>query len=227
MTMTDRWVVWAVRGALAAGAFVAVIGLLHLPVGRSALRWVTGGCPIGMDIQLDPAARDAARTVALRSVQGDALAAARPALGFALERTTREDVAAWAQAHQLACAGDGPRMRCADVPAALWGGPADADVVLLQFDARDALISATATVSALTPAAAAAALRQLTADVVAQVGPPTSTHGGADAASLAAGGLSQSSSEFRFADYRAQLVATQVSGGRVSLRSVFQAIPRT
>lgn len=225
--MTDRrWVVWAVRGALAMGTFVGVIGLLHLPVGRAALRWLTGGCPIGMDIQLDPGAREAARAAALGPVRGTTAAAARPALGFALERTTRADVAAWSQTNHLACEGDGPLLRCADVPAALWGGPMDADVVLLQFDAHDALVSATATASAMTPDAAASALRQLTSDVVAAVGPPTSTHGEADAAWLAAGGLSQASSEFRFADYRAQLVATQVSGGRVSLRSVFQAIPQ-
>ena len=90
---------WTIRlgGGLAAATLG--IGLLHLPAARPLLARL-GACPVG---RASASEIEEARRIALRSLHGDTDAPARPALGFELERTTLDDVHAWARARAIAC----------------------------------------------------------------------------------------------------------------------------
>jgi hypothetical protein len=82
-----------------AAAFVAtlVVGLLHLPFAKPLLASLSGrggGCPMGWERAetLTPAQVESRRAKMLATTRGGAKAAGRPALGFALEGTTRGEI---------------------------------------------------------------------------------------------------------------------------------------
>jgi hypothetical protein len=85
-----RWTV-GLAGALAAATLG--VGALHLPAARPLLALI-GACPVG---RASASEIEDARRIALRSLRGDTRAPARPALSFELERTTLDDVRAWAR----------------------------------------------------------------------------------------------------------------------------------
>lgn len=217
----------AVRFALGGGAIsaalVGLIGLAHLPIAAPLLGlWTGGGCPVGLDHPLTPAARDAARSTAMDAVRGQGAAGERPALGFALDVTSRVEATAWAAAHGVACTDARELKQCGPVPAnAIPDGPRD--TLVFEFDAADALVSVTA--GRRVPAAEAVDLFvALQAGVAERAGPATLQRGEPTAEWLDRGPLTQLSSEFRFADYRAQLTATNLGPGRIAVREVYQAL---
>jgi hypothetical protein len=208
--------------AAGAVAFVGLVGLAHLPAARPLLRICAGGaCPVGADAPADPAVIDQARASTLPALRGETAAASRPAAGFRLDEDDAASVAAWAVQHKLSCAKEGALTTCGPVPAGLLPEGRAHDTISFQFDANDKLVTVMARVNALPAEEAAATVQARTAVLEAAVGPAYSARG--DAASLSKP-LSQVSAEFRFTDYRAQLTATHVGGGRIAYREVFQSL---
>lgn len=206
-----------VRGGVALlGVALAAMIAMHLPPirGYLAARGHTGGgmCPAGFGPQTAAgAAAQRARRVALR---GSAPARSRPALGFALDQTTAADVARWAAQHGVACTRQhgGTLVQCRDVPGALVPDAGDhaLAVVWFQLDGRGTL-SAIRTMRrdrAAAPVAAMFATAQRT--LTAQVGAPARRDGSAAPEELSQGALRQASIEYRFADYRAVVRATNM-----------------
>ncbi len=102
----------------------AVIGFAHTKPGRPILKLLgmgksAGGCPFGYDKPATAEARDKARLHFAKVHRGATRAADRPALGFALDTTSRADVVAWSAAHGVACApGKTADLACSEVAAA-------------------------------------------------------------------------------------------------------------
>jgi hypothetical protein len=210
------------RGIVGLGGVVALIGALHLPAGRALLRQV-GGCPVGTPLAAADA--DQARAVAWSTVRGVGAAPARPALGFALGETTRDGVRAWADQAGAACVDEGASLRCAALPAGLWGDAGPGDELRAGFDGAGALVSVVVSLSGRTPEAASAAWSRLADGLDAQLGAKAARRGDGTAAGLARGGMAQAVAEARFEDFRASVTATQLGAGRVTVRAVYQLLP--
>ena len=104
--------------------FTVVVGFAHTRAGRPLLAFMAfgkakgGACPLGYDVAQTPAQKESSRRAFAASHGAAERAAARPALGFDLDRTTRADVRAWASAHGIACkeGRTGPDLDCAGRP---------------------------------------------------------------------------------------------------------------
>lgn len=222
-----RWILGVVIGLpiLAIG----IIGFAHTKAGRPLLAYIPGmgKCPMGFGAKLSPEQRDAALRTSLAPFKGSEKAAARPALGFHLDTTTRSEVASWASDHGVACAPDrsGTQLKCKSVPReALSGAAYDADDMIFGFDSHDRLISVRAATEKLVPEDAVATVVAAENEVGAAAGPATSTSGARDASSLRLP-LGRASSSFRYADYRAEISATNVGQSRVRVIEQYQSIP--
>jgi hypothetical protein len=198
-----------------AAAFTAVMGYAHTKAGRPllvALRPVMsvmgGKCPFGYDIKATPEQKDAARIAFSRSHHGKETTAARPALGFKLDETTKGEVLAWAKQQGVACTEPkvGYDVECRNVPdrllpegvrgasvSSLWltfGGQGTlTSVVAVRNDPRAEVISHTFT--------------RIKDDLAAEAGAPSKTEGSGAAAELSSGLLVQSTAEYRFKNYYA------------------------
>lgn len=203
--------------------FVGGVGFLHLPVARPLLVWLLGACPFGFGTHLTVEQLDAARSDALVHVRGEAPAASRPALGFALDATTRSEVGAWATAHGLTCADDAPQLRCGGGGAELFGGSHPVDRVVFTFDAAGRVVAVEGN-SDLDAAGAAERQRALTAELTTAAGPPTAQVGTPEAAWLAEAKLRAASSEFRFSDYRATVSVSHTIRDTYVVRETYQSL---
>lgn len=206
----------------AALLFTGVVGLLHLPGAKPLLLTLLGRCPIGFDVAITEDARDAARATTAATVRGDAPALSRPALGFALDTAARADVLAWAELHGVTCAPEKANLKCVDAPATALGGRAR-DHITFVFDGRDRLTAVDA-VAFVTVDEAAALQQAVTAELAAATGPAHKSIGQPDASYLSAATLRTASTEFRFADYRAQVIALNLGKDRFSLRESYQSL---
>ena len=133
--------------------------------------------------------------------------------------------AQWASAHALACRPDGPlTLTCKDVPAGALPAPHDARAssVSLRWDPSGKLVAAVTTRAGITAEEAVEMQTAITHDVTRAAGKPAIEIGEPTAAYLAAS-LRQVRSEYRFSDYRAEVLATRV-GGDVILSEEYQAI---
>lgn len=215
------------RLALIAGTTIVLatggIGFLHTPAGRPILRAFLPTCPVGFGKDLTVAERDAAHAAALSTVRGDTPAASRPALGFALDTTSRADVDAWVAAHGVTCTEKGRTRRCPGVAAGTFGDRPEGEVSF-QLDAHDRLVAVTWEVTGL--GAVDSLALQRAAETSAKVaGEPVTTRGELDPDWLLEKKLRQRAVEYRFTDYRAQLITTHLANGRVKVREVYQSIP--
>lgn len=207
---------------LVATASVAtgLIGFAHTSAGKPLLRYLTGSCPIGEP--LEDAQLDAARLTAVAPLRGATPAAARPALVFELDRSTQADVVAWAAQHGVACHEERMGLRCVDVPA----GAADAapfDEVLVRFDQSGRLVSIVASFSTQDVEAAVQRWTALSARVEQQAGAATARRGEATPTWLRKNTLGQAAASFHYADYLADITATNLGHGRMSVRATFQS----
>lgn len=214
----------------------AVIGFAHTRPGRPVLAWLgkttgfgvkSGGCPLGYDRAATPEQREVARVSFAASHGGTERAAGRPALGFTLDRTTRDDVAAWARAHRVACAqGKGPAdLSCEAVPDGLLPEAfrgVGAETVWFTFGAADHLVSVIAIAHSDTPDRIGATFASVARDLDRETGAPALTSG--SPASLASGLLYQASAEYRFRDYYAVARATNVGNG-YALTEEYRSLP--
>jgi hypothetical protein len=225
-----KW--WALGIATAACGIVAA---LHLPCGRSLLA-ATGGCPVGKDGKPVSAERlEEFRVQAAKASlkgQGRAAAAARPAYGFTLDQSTKADVVAWATASAYDCKEElgGAALRCEGVgqrEAAKPGGVRDAYFRFDRADSRGTIVGIDLMHEGATPERAAELLASLSAAVAREAGPPTAVRGEASAAHLGQGDMSRAATEFRFADYAADISATNFGDQGIVVRQQYRSVPNS
>jgi hypothetical protein len=164
-------------------------------------------------------------------MRGETRAGARPALIFALDRSTRDDVAAWAGAHHVRCNDELARtaMRCVDVDPRSVGGTAGSSIddLFFRFDPRGVLVAVDAMHAGASPDDA---LRQV-ADVEARLARDLGTaasgtvHGERSATYVGGAAMSQVSIEYRFRDYAADVSATNFGSRGIIVREQYRAIP--
>lgn len=228
-----RWKRLLAGTIAATGLFVGLIGFAHTEPGRplrpalvvlnkamGAKPQAKGGaCPLGYDQNGSPADVEAARQRSVAQFKGAAPSQRRPALGFSLGETTRQQVDAWITEHHLTCgARQGPtRVTCTGVPdSALPEGYRGLaiDELYLQYNPQDRLVSVGTVRSAQTPEPVSRAHGAVVAELTRQLGGPSSTAGQPETTYLAGGALRQARAEFRFSDYYATSSATNVGRGR-------------
>jgi hypothetical protein len=227
MARSSRLLRWVASTAVVLMGGTAVIGFAHTPMGKPLLAWTrpllraTGqSCPLGFDATATPAQREEARFMfSLRHAHPDGLLAkSRPALGFTLDVTTREEVAAWATSRGLNCAKPrtGPDFECtgvdaAQLPEAYRGSNVDA--LWFNFGLHGELISLTAVRRDSSAQGVEQTYQLLQKSLTRDAGPLFHTEG--DASILASAPLRQASSELRFRDYYALVRATNVGDSYV------------
>jgi len=109
-----------------AGSFV-LIGVLHMPFARDLLR-SAGGCPFPTtDRVLSPHQAEQLRVATLAPSRSLSASEERPALGFSLETTRRDDITSWARSHAIDCTADrhGAGLTCRDVAASQLPKPSE------------------------------------------------------------------------------------------------------
>jgi hypothetical protein len=112
---------------LVALAATVITGLLHTKVAKPLLMKL-GGCPAGFANREDV---DKIRKYgATFSSSPEAMAPAKPALGFVLDSTTEDDFGAWVKKNNLKCEENARlgQMTCTGVPSALVGEPESASI---------------------------------------------------------------------------------------------------
>ncbi len=207
----------AIGGAIG-GAICAVMALVHVPAVRAHF---SGGCPW----EKAPTAKeleDHRREVASK-MRTPTRASGRPAFGFELDRTSKEGVLAWAKTEQRDCKEElgGAALRCEPSGATTAGAVRDA---FFRFDPKGRLVALDLMHDGVAPDAAASLLTKLASDVKSAAGEPSSTHGTASADHLSAGYLSRAAFEFRFADYAADVSATNFGAQGVIVREQYRSL---
>jgi hypothetical protein len=216
--MLSRKKILVAAGALAAA--VASVGVLHMPFARGLLMRA-GGCPFGNArlAEIEPA-----RRAAIARDRGDRAAPARPALGFDLDRTTRDDARAWANREHVAC--DEAReglVVCKEVPPSALGlpevdGPAE---LHLGFDTHARLVDVS---TMRMNVAGTEGVRDIARRLEANVGPPQQASGGFDDAHLGRqGAYSLSSARYRYRDYFAEVIAMRFPTDGLVLREHYMS----
>ena len=211
--------------AVGIGACALVVGLVgfsQTSAGRPLLGAVTrmahGGCPFGYDKPMSPAERERASSHFAASHRGEHPAASRPALGFALDRTTRPEVVARLAKHGIACASDKgvSDLTCNNVPAQALDGSyvqAPARTLWFTFGTKQQLLSIVAVSRDAEAAPVSSAFVAARDTLDRNAGSVSQTHGNADPQALSAGVLHQASAEFRFSDYYALTRITNLGKG--------------
>ena len=215
--MKRKLLVWS-GGAVAAVLVVSL--LVHLPFVQYAMGWTnrdgTVACPFGQG-----SARVATAPAPVRTGSD---ARSRPALGFTLAVTTRDELLAWASKHRIACAAKraGTQLDCADVPAALLadhGGDLAGTSTWFELDDRGVLYAIKTVRRTGDVTRVAQAFAATNAALTARAGEPAQNAGSSAPAALASGAFQQASSEYRFRDYRAVIRATNMGDGYVLTES--------
>ena len=204
----------------AVATFLLVSLVVHLPFVQHAMGWAnrdgTGACPFGQGTTRVAAAPASVRT--------GAAARSRPALGFTLAVTTRNELLAWADEHRIACTAkrDGTQLDCTDVPAALLadhGGDLASTSTWFDLDDRGVLYAIRTVRRTDDVTRVAQAFVATNVALTARAGGPTQSSGSSDPVVLASGAFQQASREYRFRDYRAVVRATNMGDGFVLTES--------
>ena len=222
---------------IAAIAVVAttLMGVLHLPFARPVLALFRGTkvevCPMGWTRAetLTPAQVESRRAAMLAPTRGATKALARPAFGFVLESTTRAQIDAWAKTNNIVCRADrhNAGLDCTGVPATTLPSPGLLSGVLHVmpgFDAQDKLVSLQVTGSFQDAESAARAASQLMEELNRIAGPSALRKGEPTAEYLSRNALGQSRAEWRFLDYDAKVMVTNMSS-KYLLDAVMQTVP--
>jgi len=209
---------WAVRlGGIVFGA-TALIGLLHLPIARTMLAQI-GGCPFA---GATPEEVERAQDRAFHALRGSTPARQRPAMGFALETTTLQEIEAWTRAHGLSCESSqrDTLVTCERVPAgALMPGTTGRfDQLAFGFRLADhRLINVSSLTIGLEPGAAAGLLASAASRLEAALGAPTNKR--LPPADWDAQGPAYVA--YRYSDYLADVSAMNLPGRGVALREQY------
>jgi hypothetical protein len=212
-----------------AAVLVLAVGFLHTAPGRGVLSAIGVGCPARAGT---PEEVDRARAVGVARHAGRTGSPARPALVFALERTTIADLEAWADAHRVSCSairGTDTLRKCTDVPAAAVGQPAwfaPIEELTFEFRADRTLASVSTMRRKLAVADANAMTRELGRQLNDLLGAPT-VHGGQnDPAHFAKSPLQAYKEEWVFGDYGATLGEVRLADTGLMVREQYiSAVP--
>ena len=220
MTRRRRILAWARSATL---AFVAFVGFAHTPAGRTFLSWLPGvGCPLDRG-PLTAEQRDQTRATILAAYQGQAPASTRTVLGLQLDHSDLEDVLAWAAGAGVACApaSDASSLHCPAIPLGESTGAGT-----FAFDGAGRLVAFHVSHRDGDVGRVAAFVQSRARSLRADHGEPTSHRGEASAAFLRRGALGQVAYEYRFADMRTTLSATNLGRGQYLVRETWQAVGR-
>jgi hypothetical protein len=214
------------RWWLAAALVVPVLGagvLAHTRAGRALFgeKCPWEGAP--------PSAErlESFRVKSAASLKGSTRAPARPAFGFVLDVSTRADVTAWGTRVGATCREEiaGAALRCESA-----GQPIGAKSALpvkdafFRFDPRGVLVGVDLMRDGTNGEKAAAVLTTITAQIAEVAGPPSTVQGTASSAHLS-GYMNRAGSEFRFANYAADVSATNLGEQGVVVREQYRSIP--
>ena len=212
--------------AVSAPLLAAAIGL-HTPTGR-ALLGGENGCPWG---QSAPSAAKLeelrVKSAATLKPTGTTRATARPAFGFVLDQSTRADVTAWAARASATCTEEigGAALRCelADKNITEENGVSVRDA-FFRFDPRGVIVGIDLMRDGTDGDKAALVLATISGRISREAGPPSTVKGTADSAHLGSY-LDRAATEFRFADYAADVSATNLGDRGVVVREQYRSIP--
>jgi hypothetical protein len=180
---------------------------------------------------VEPSAQeiDKAHQGALAKERGTETAPARPAFGFALDKTTRSEILAWAEQARVACQRDrGALIRCNAVPASAVGAPdVQGPITSLSFafNAQDKLVDVSSMRMHMTPSAGLAAVTDITGSLTRQLGEPHKHLGAFDLEHLSqksVAGLSNIA--YRFRDYAVDIVTMSFDSDGLVLREHYASI---
>lgn len=191
------------------GAF-ALVGALHMPFARPLLMRL-GGCPAS---GISPVAIDAARKGAIDSARGITPAPARPAMGFALDAATIDDVRAWAARVGARCE-EKRELTLVKCSGAL--GYTEVTFGLSPHSKK--VIAVTTLRSNLSGADGAADLKRVGNELYATLGAPSASAG--DPNALASDGFHTATFSYAYSDYLASVTATKLPERGVVLREEY------
>jgi len=216
-----------VIAAVSVPALAAAV-LTHTSAGRALLG--TGGCPWG---GAPPSAEklEDFRVKNAAPLKANTRAAARPAFGFELDKSTRAELVAWGKSVGAACTEElgGAALRCESSdpnggrPIAAEGGLAIHDA-FFRFDPRGILVGIDLMRDGTDGEKAASVLIAISARIARDAGPPSTVQGSASPQHLS-GYLNRAATEFRFADYAADVSATNLGAQGVVVREQYRSIP--
>ena len=216
---------WSKRVVLAGVGFTALMGVLHMPFAAPLMRAVLPAsfCPVqhGTPAQIDRGHEITAAAIRSSATQA---APARPALGFALDQSTKQDLSTWAEKHEVSCkpiSGNDNLQKCSDVPAEAVGQDASfgkLEEVTFEFRSTGELTTVQTMRRGLTAPDAARISSALEKSAAALLGEPSTTGGEATAEHLSAGFMRTFVAEHRFTDYRAKVSATNMAHTGVMVR---------
>lgn len=227
--MSKGWKRFLKITAAIAVLFFVFVGVAHTKWGRPLLGLLTGvpGCPAGFG-EGDPASVEAMRksSVVARTATA-AQTQTHPALvradGQALElgKATRAEVTAWLGDAIKGCKElrEGQVITCEN-PAVAIDGPKVGDLHL-QF-LGDVLVAVDVFRADTEPHIAMQHFQMIGAEVEKKVGPATKAHGQVEAAWLGAMPLRQTSLEFNYKGYVAELSVTNLGPRGVRMREQYQ-----
>ncbi len=224
--MRPQWKRWSKGAAAVTVPLLAITVFAHTRSGAALLGLGSGGCPWE---QAPPSADklEDFRVKNLATLKATTRAAARPAYGFVLDRTTKAEVTAWGASVGAACGEElgGAAVRCEgkDRPMPAEGGGAVHDA-FFRFDPKGVLVGVDLMRDGTDVDKAAAVLTSISDRITHEAGPATTVKGTASSAHLA-GYLNRAATEFRFADYAADVSATNLGVQGVVVREQYRSIP--
>jgi hypothetical protein len=219
---------------IAAGSLVGLtglIGVLHMPFAAPMLRRIVPGgiCPI---MRGTPAEIDRAHAIGATAIRATASAPApaRPALVFALDQSTKLNLAAWAASHDVSCksiAGNANLQRCTNVPASAVSEPEELgplEEMTLEFKSSGQLVNVQTMRRRLSGAQAALAAGELEHAAAAALGAPSTHAGEPTAAHLSRNLLATYVASHVFTDYRATVSATNLAPTGIMVREEYLSL---
>ncbi len=229
--MTGRGARVAKRAAIAAAVLTGAMALLHTRFGRPLLARMSGdkgGCPVSI-AGASPEKLESHRVEAMKSLKGRGRAAAKPALTFVLGQSTRADVATWESSSHVTCKDDlaGTALRCLDVdPRTVADGSVPIADLFFRFDPKGQLVALDVMHDGTSGDAAVRLFGEVVERLASKLGaPPSAAYGERTSAYLTATPLGQATIEYRFADYAADVSATNFGDRGVVVREQYRAIP--
>jgi len=207
----------------AATSLLAIGVVLHKPLARKI---GIGGCPWeGKPPSAEKLEDYRAKTA--EKMRSTTKAAARPAFGFELDRSTKADVLRWGSDQALACKEEigGAAIRCTSE-----GGGNDVEDAFFRFEPGGTLVAVDIMHPGTSVARAVERMRSLGGSLQkAAGGEPSAVRGTPTEAHLGGGRSNQYALEFRFSDYAADITARNDSdgtnaGAEVVIREVYQSL---
>jgi hypothetical protein len=176
------------------------------------------GCPVAGH-EATPEQIEAFRRKTTPALKGSTRAASRPANGFTLDRSTRDEVIAWGEEMHATCNEElaGAMVRCEHAAAI--------DDALFRFDPRGTLVGVDLMHSGTDGASAVKQIDELAAKIEKEAGAPASSARGTRSGEWMSAPNRQIVTEFRFTDYAADLTATNFGERGVVVREQYRSIP--